>query len=268
ESRLQETQLANHVLEQRILIAGAAAGGALLLLSGLLLRQLVQQRGALRLRNAQLRSQSEVDPLTGLANRRHLQRVMQRKGATTAFNGALLLLDLDHFKLVNDRHGHAAGDAVLVELARRLRTMLRDLDLVVRWGGEEFLIVAQGLSPQQVQGLAERLLATVGGTPIEVAGTPMTVTVSIGYASFPIEPTRIDMPWERALDLVDTALYLAKAHGRNRAYGVQSLHAQDSTELAEISRGLEAAWAAGRVALTPLSGPTPREASSAAESVT
>ena len=169
--------------------------------------------------------------------------------------GSLLLLDLDHFKLINDRHGHAAGDTVLVEVARRLRVLLRDDDVIVRWGGEEFLILARGLAAPQTQDLAERLLAGIGGRTIDLPGGATTVTASIGYATFPIDPHRIALPWERALDLVDTALYLAKAHGRNLAYGIQTLQARDQSELAEISAGLEAAWNAGRVALQPVPGP-------------
>ena len=90
--------------------------------------------------------QSERDPLTNLANRRHFLSVMQaeqaRGGAEAGFDGALLLVDIDHFKHVNDSHGHAAGDIVLCEVARRLNEAVRGDDLVVRWGGEEFLVLA------------------------------------------------------------------------------------------------------------------------------
>jgi hypothetical protein len=81
------------------------------------------------------------------------------------------------------------------------------------------------------------------------------VTVSIGYATFPIEPGLLPVSWERAIGLVDTAMYLAKAHGRNRAYGVRMLRAQDEAQLEAIGRALETAWLAGEVTLTPLCGP-------------
>ena len=81
------------------------------------------------------------------------------------------------------------------------------------------------------------------------------VTVSIGYATFPIEPGLLAVSWERAIGLVDTAMYLAKAHGRNRAYGVRMLRAQDEAQLEAIGRALETAWLAGEVTLTPLRGP-------------
>jgi predicted signal transduction protein with EAL and GGDEF domain len=99
------------------------------------------------------------------------------------------------------------------------------------------------------------MLDVVAGRPVEHEGRAIGTAVSIGYATFPIEPTRLAVSWERAIDLVDTALYLAKAHGRNRAYGVRMLHARDESHFEEIGKSLEAAWHAGDVALTPLRGP-------------
>ena len=83
-------------------------------------------------------------------------------------------------------------------------------------------------------------------------------SASVGWATFPVAPEQLSLPWERAVDLVDTALYLAKAHGRNRAYGVSALQAADEDDLAAIAASLEDAWHAGRVVLTPLNGPAPR----------
>jgi diguanylate cyclase (GGDEF)-like protein len=266
ENELKQAQLTGSQLQQRVWIAASAVALLTLAVAGVLLHRLRSAGRRLQEGNALLQTQSERDPLTQLANRRHLQRVMQPEDGSDppTCEGSLLLIDLDHFKRVNDRHGHAAGDAVLVEVARRLRAALRDEDLVVRWGGEEFLVVAQAMSQDQTEALAQRLLTTIGGTAVPLpggsddsAGAPgqVHVTASIGYACFPTEPTRLDVAWPHALDLVDTALYLAKAHGRNLAYGVRLLHARDEQELQEISRGLEAAWGAGRVKLTPLRGP-------------
>ncbi len=92
--------------------------------------------------------------------------------------------------------------------------------------------------------------------PVRHEGRVVPVTGSIGYATFPIEPTRLAVSWERAINLVDTAMYLAKAHGRNRAYGVRLLHASDEAQLDGITRALETAWRDGQVALTLLQGPT------------
>jgi diguanylate cyclase (GGDEF)-like protein len=169
------------------------------------------------------------------------------------------LLDVDHFKQINDQHGHAAGDVVLVEIARRLRTAVRDEDLIVRWGGEEFLLVVHALSPDQVEQLAQRLLAAVAGAPVDCDGRAVRVSASIGFATFPLEPAGMPLSWERAIELVDTAMYLAKAHGRNRAYGVRLLHADDADSLERVMRTLEQSWREGRVALTLLQGPTSGE---------
>lgn len=273
ENELKQAQLLRSDLQQRIWIAAIAIGLLLLALAGVLLHRLRHAGRRLQEGNALLQTQSERDPLTQLANRRHLQRLMQPDDGSEPppFEGSLLLIDLDHFKRINDRHGHAAGDAVLVEVARRLRATLRDEDLVVRWGGEEFLVVARALTQDQAQALAQRLLTAIGGAPVPLpAGSaggadsdgseggsrrPVHISASIGYACFPTEPTRLAVGWEHALDLVDTALYLAKAHGRNLAYGVRTVHARDEHELVQISRGLEAAWGEGRVKLTPLRGP-------------
>ena len=101
----------------------------------------------------------------------------------------------------------------------------------MHWGGEEFLVVAHALSQVQLEALAQRLLRAV--------------TASIGCASLPTQPTGLAVAWDRALALVDTALYSAKAHGRNLAHDVWQLHARCEAELVEISHGLAAAWRAG-----------------------
>jgi len=212
-----------------------------------------------------LKVQAEIDPLTGLANRRHFQAAMRQLAADGKLAGTVFLADIDHFKRINDCWGHASGDAVLVEVARRLRGVLREPDLIVRWGGEEFLVVVRALGPEAVEALAQRMLDVVGGTPVLHEGRVIGVTVSIGYATFPIEPSLLAVSWERAINLVDTALYLAKAHGRNRAYGVRTLHAKDEPQLDAIGKSLEAAWRAGEVALTHLQGPGGPEESVADE---
>ncbi len=262
EADLQQAQLLNQQLTQRLWAAGALAALLLLGVVTVLLRRLTRHNASLKEGNALLRTLSEHDPLTGLANRHHLQRLRQAPGdgAPPPFEGALLLIDIDHFKRVNDRHGHAAGDAVLIETAGRLRQSLDNDDLVLRWGGEEFLVVARARPQAQLDALAQRLLCAVGEQAVMHEGRAIAITASIGYASFPAAPTPLALSWERALALVDTALYLAKAHGRNLAYGVRQLHAQDDDELARISHALEDAWRAGRVQLTATRGPARTEA--------
>jgi diguanylate cyclase (GGDEF)-like protein len=166
-----------------------------------------------------------------------------------------LMVDIDHFKHVNDRHGHAAGDVVLVEVARRLLGAVRDDDLVVRWGGEEFLVVASRLTTEQTDQLAARILASIGDTPVPVEGPALRVTASIGYACYPLPPYAVPVPWEQAINLADMALYSAKSQGRNRAVGLVSSAAEDAAGLRAIEGDFERAWHEGRVTLRQTPGP-------------
>ncbi|MGA0612075.1 diguanylate cyclase, partial [Caldimonas sp. KR1-144] len=218
EAQLQEATLRSDALRRQVWLLGTVAGALALGVVALLLQQQRRANRAMADVNERLRAEGELDALTGLANRRHVQ---DRVGQPPAFHGALFLIDLDHFKRINDRHGHAGGDRVLVAVADRLREALRDSDLVARWGGEEFLVVTPSLGVQRAQELANRLLADIGGQPIELgAEASVRVSVSIGYASFPLAGAPDGLGWERALALVDRALYRAKARGRNRACGV------------------------------------------------
>jgi diguanylate cyclase (GGDEF)-like protein len=207
--------LAQRALMQRALWVAAVLVALALLVLALLYRRLRALRVRLAATQERLRQHSERDPLTGLANRRHCQALMAMRGLDRHFDGALLLLDIDHFKRINDTQGHAVGDTVLIEVAQRLAQTARSDDLVVRWGGEEFLVISPWLPQAHVEPLAERLRWAVAGTPIATPDGPLTVTVSIGHARFPRdgEPA---IAWERALDLVDAALYAAKANGRNQ----------------------------------------------------
>jgi len=223
----------------------------------LLYRRVRQTNQLLSSSNEMLKVQSERDPLTGLANRRYFQATMRQRASDGSLSGTVYLVDIDHFKHVNDAHGHGTGDTVLVEVARRLRETLRDQDLIVRWGGEEFLVVVQALGAEPVDTLAQRMLKALDTSPVVVDGRRIAVTASIGYATFPIGPAPLHVSWERAINLVDTAMYLAKAHGRNRAYGVRLLQAGDDAALDAITQNMEAASQDGRVALTLLQGRTP-----------
>lgn len=167
-----------------------------------------------RLKDA-FESQSRTDPLTGCLNRRavmerlvaELARV-QRGGAV----GGVGVLDLDFFKRINDRHGHAAGDAVLRELVRRARECLRISDLFGRIGGEEFLLVWPATDLAGVRVAAERLRAAVAGTPFAVPGAEIAVTASIGVTTIAVGG---EQP-EEAVARADAALYAAKQGGRDR----------------------------------------------------
>jgi len=190
----------------------------------LLYRRVRRANALLASNHAQLKLLSERDPLTGLANRRHFHAVMRELAQHDGFEGALMLVDIDHFKRINDDCGHATGDEVLLEVARRMSSVVRQSDLVVRWGGEEFLIFAPGTDARQVVILAERVLAAMNELPVSVGTRRLQVTVSIGYGRFERTPAATRMTWEQAVHLADKALYSAKAQGRNRIVGIEPGH--------------------------------------------
>ncbi|MEP5630298.1 MAG: diguanylate cyclase [Tateyamaria sp.] len=165
-----------------------------------------------------------IDPLTGLHNRRyampHLARIADRAEQTRK-PFAVMVADMDYFKRINDSLGHAAGDAVLVETAHRLRENLRAIDLVARIGGEEFLIVLPGAGLVNAKKAAQRLCKIIRNTPFEIPGqsVPITATISIGMTVCdPSKTTSQIVPpsAEALLARADKALYGAKAKGRDR----------------------------------------------------
>jgi diguanylate cyclase (GGDEF)-like protein len=260
----RDNELASAALTSRELMLRVwAVAGLVMTLSvvtvGLLYRRVRATHRQLVSSQAQLRVQSERDPLTNLANRRHFLSVMQaeqaRSGVAGGFEGALLLVDIDHFKHVNDGHGHAAGDMVLCEVARRLNEAVRGEDLVVRWGGEEFLVLALKVPAAQAERMAARILKIIGDSPVMVQGQPVQVTVSIGYARFPLPPNVLPVAWEQAINLADMALYTAKNQGRNRAVGIVAARAPAAPELREIEADFDRPWHEGRVTLKVAPGP-------------
>lgn len=160
---------------------------------------------------------SLTDPLTQLGNRRFLEQTLTADAEMASRRGedlVFLLVDLDHFKSVNDTHGHAAGDAVLVQTAGVLRAVFRASDHLVRWGGEEFLVVARFVDRERGPELAEKLRAAVEAHEFALPdGTLLRRTCSIGVAAYPSS----QHTWEQVVDLADHALYEAKRSGRNRA---------------------------------------------------
>ena len=167
------------------------------------------------MRNRRFATQ-HLDADAGLAVRRYEQNKMPHDADLVFY-----LIDIDHFKQVNDVHGHAAGDAVLVQLPARLARIFRETDYIVRWGGEEFLVVERGTSRKNASERCERIRAAVADTTFELpGGTRLAKTCSIGYCAFPLDPSAPRAAgWQDAVELADRALYEAKRAGRNRWVG-------------------------------------------------
>jgi diguanylate cyclase (GGDEF)-like protein len=170
----------------------------------------------------ELERRARTDELTGVHNRRHFTELVTAPAADLA-GSALLLLDADHFKHVNDSHGHAVGDAVLVELARRLRAELAPDEHLARWGGEEFALLLRRIgSDGELRRRAELLRTAVRGQPIVAGGATLQLTVSIGAVGHVAGPFALDALVESA----DHALYVAKARGRDRVCLATEVRAQ------------------------------------------
>jgi diguanylate cyclase (GGDEF)-like protein len=266
ENQLKTTEIVNRRLQQRVWWLLAVVFALASIIVGILYRKVRSANAQLEEKNLELKAQSSRDPLTALYNRRHFQEFMrthmqvEKRGAGTSGEeivGALFLLDVDHFKHVNDTYGHAAGDAVLKMIAENLRVILRETDMIVRWGGEEFLAFLPAIPRSGVEEIARRLLTGISANTIDYQDAKISVNVSIGFAPFPLVPGTHPLPWERAVNLVDMALYLAKAHGRNRAYGVRGFANFEQTSMENIEQDLERAWRAGFVDLSIVLGGWP-----------
>jgi len=163
-----------------------------------------------------LREQATHDGLTGLWNRTSILEILQREAARAQREAqplAVLMADLDHFKLINDTYGHLAGDAVLRESARRMTAHIRAYDAVGRYGGEEFLVVLPGCDGSGGLAQAQRLREAVGTDPFRTAAGDVSITCSLGLA-FTTQPGTCSA--NALLRSAGAALYLAKRQGRDR----------------------------------------------------
>jgi diguanylate cyclase (GGDEF)-like protein len=170
-----------------------------------------------------LKEQATHDPLTSLWNHGATIDILRNELSRGDRQGAPLtvtMADLDHFKRVNDTHGHLAGDEVLREVAGRLRASVRAYDSVGRYGGEEFLVVSPGCENSAGIHQAERLRQVIAGRPVKIQGTVIPVTVSLGVATLHSDTKG---GFERLLGAADEALYRAKSGGRNRVEVVSIL---------------------------------------------
>jgi diguanylate cyclase (GGDEF)-like protein len=235
---LLDRRLAHEVSDFRVRVTLAT----MFLMAFLLFIQHRRLNRELQRTNLVLQEASLTDPMTGLRNRRYFSATIDSDVSQALRSYAdgrdahtrdlvFYLIDADNFKEVNDRYGHDVGDKVLVEMARRLSSSVRHSDVLVRWGGEEFLIVSRYTDRTEAEWLAQRVLSAVAETPFSLgasgeasgatSGEKMYRTCSLGWAAFPWFP---DNPraisYEEVLTLADRGLHQAKQLGKNRAVGI------------------------------------------------
>lgn len=265
ENDLKDADIKNRRLQQIITLLGAVVTVMAGIFIFLLYRRVRKVNEQLQQANTQLEFHAVRDPLTGLHNRRSFLELMKSRIALAETErredsgdnpDCLILMDIDLFKHINDTWGHAVGDSVLTEVARRLKNMVRDTDMVLRWGGEEFLIFSPKSNPTQITRLVERVLLAIGEEPIRVGEMVIPVTVTAGYISLPFSGVPENVcSWEKTLQMADMALYLGKAHGRNRAYGLSRLLVPHEQAMPILDHDLSAAISAGMVEIIEVIGP-------------
>jgi diguanylate cyclase (GGDEF)-like protein len=258
ESVLKAAELENVKRIRRLWVLLSATTLLAVVLVALLYTRVKKANAALKAKNEQLFRQSTRDSLTGLFNRHYFyeqvvpQLHAQRSRGDDHAGGVFLLLDIDHFKSINDRFGHSAGDVVLKNVAERLAASLRDEDVLIRWGGEEFLAYLPGVATEEAQQVCARLLAAVSGTPISADGRELTVTVSIGFCPKPgaaATTAAVDPDWQQLVHLADLCLYLAKTAGRNQAFGVRDAGMLTGEAIAAADADLKQASSDGLLSL-------------------
>ncbi len=271
ENDLKDADIKNRRLQQIITLLGAVVTVMAGIFIFLLYRRVSKVNEQLQQANTQLEFHAVRDPLTGLHNRRSFLELMKSRIALAEAErredsgdnpDCLILLDIDLFKHINDTWGHAIGDSVLTEVALRLKKTVRDTDMVLRWGGEEFLIFSPKSNPAQITRLVDRVLRAIGEEPIQVGHIAVPVTVTAGYISLPFSgvPENI-CSWEKTLQMADMALYLGKAHGRNRAYGLSRLLVPHEQAMPILDHDLSAAISAGMVEIIEVIGPLQKKIS-------
>lgn len=276
ENDLKDTKLHNQRLQQIVALLGVLVALMIGAVVFMLYRRASKANEQLQEVNTKLAFYAVRDPLTGLHNRRSFIDLMQarsnvseaeRRQDGTTNPDCLILMDIDEFKQINDTYGHAVGDQVLTEVARRLRATVRDTDMILRWGGEEFLIFSPKANATQITRLVARVLQAVGGRCFEVDQQTLRVTVSAGFISLPFSGIpETECNWEKTLQIADMALFLGKAHGRNRAYGLGGLKVPKEQALPLLETNLAAAIEADMVDVIELIGPPASETGTPAKS--
>ena len=208
-----------------------------------------QASEALHTANLQLEVASQTDPLTGLHNRRYLTGQIpadlafyDREHARTGTSEHALvfaIVDIDHFKRINDTYGHRAGDQVLQKFAQALNGLVQAGDYIVRWGGEEFLLVFRPMPRETVPSLGERIRSNIAGQVFDVGeGLRLRLTCSVGLAEYPLfRDGQHPLGWEQTVELADAALYWVKNNGRN---GWAALRPTEQSERTSLLHSLQA----------------------------
>lgn len=253
---LQARLLENKQLQQRVVVLFVIIIILALCLVYIAYRTARKTNEKLNKANEKLQDQSLKDPLTGLQNRRSLQQALTERKRLPGEQDAILLLDIDLFKQINDREGHSAGDAVLVELAARLSNISRGTDMVIRWGGEEFLIFLRGTNSEALPEFARRVLQVIGDKPITYKDREIKVSATGGFITLPFAGVdEAELDWEKALQIADMSLYIGKSQGRNQITGVLGInvpYAQVREALeSDLAKAIKNNW----VEITTIEGP-------------
>ncbi len=215
ENKLKQSRIENQDSREKMWAAIFVAGmfGFLLLFKSK--NTLQQQNISLLSSNHSLREQSMIDPLTRVPNRRFAEHYLSGDRALPGHGHiAIGLIDIDHFKAINDKLGHAAGDIVLQEIAQTLNNLLTDNDLLARWGGEEFLILVRAATISKLQERLTTLRTAIESINLYFDEGSLMVTTSIGATL--LGPTNYQKHWRNKLDIADKNLYRAKSEGRNK----------------------------------------------------
>jgi diguanylate cyclase (GGDEF)-like protein len=211
-------------------------------------QQVNERTQQLHAANLQLEHASQTDPLTGLRNRRYLANQIpadlafydreHARGGGSDNTLVFALVDIDHFKGINDTYGHKAGDRILQQFAQVMARLVRTGDYVVRWGGEEFLLVFRPMPRQYVSMIGERIRHAVSVQLFDIGGDQrVPVTCSVGLAEYPLfRDAQQQLGWEQMVELADAALYLVKHNGRN---GWAVLRPTQKAELTTLIRALQ-----------------------------
>ncbi|TRW48414.1 diguanylate cyclase [Aliidiomarina halalkaliphila] len=252
ESALQQQDIATRERTQRFMLLVAFLLVCLIVLISLGFLKVRRLNGLLNQANRDLARQSKQDPLTGLWNRRAMNARLSAMSNTNQ-HYAIFLLDIDHFKHINDTHGHEAGDQVLMEVGERLRRLVRHEDMVVRWGGEEFLLFLPTSNIDGLPALARRVLDSVSLEPIVCDDQRVRVTLSGGYLHTDTPGMeRFPPPFEDMIRIADLLLYISKSRGRNQITGLKSLYIKEHVQDKQGYRDLLSSAAADTL---PIAGP-------------